>query len=211
MDRFSTKYRFAVVLAFAFAFAIGLGSCDSGTAPEVEAPSLGPVPEWSPSESVLLDRDGDRYTLVQGRIPSHVRDLSVSKLIGLLGGTLDLAGHRLIVPTGAVLEATTFQMTQLTNGYVAVELRATLLRRITRFLFRTIETLLDIGELGFEKPVTIELTYAWATNVTDPSRLVIVRILDDGRVEEVPSEVDTDRKVVRAKLDHFSRYCIAMN
>jgi len=125
-----------------------------------------------------------------------------SDIFGLLGGVLQVTDERIVVPAGAVLEATLFTMSTVSGPVVDVDLHA--------FGGDLLNRLLSPVEL-FKKPVTLELSYANATNVTDPSRLVIVRLLDDGRYEVLPTKVDKERKVVSAELEHFSKYAMASN
>jgi hypothetical protein len=125
--------------------------------------------------------------------------LNVSAVIGLLGGVLNLGGHSLVVPYGAVSLPSLFTMTRTSNTYVEVDLMS---------VRQLLGQILNIGELGFNKPVTVKLSYARANNVTDPSRLKIMRLLPNGGYEILPSTVDTRTKTVSAKLDHFSRYCM---
>ena len=126
--------------------------------------------------------------------------LSLSRIIGLLGGTLSVANHTVAVPFGAVTVPTLFTLRHVNNGYVEVDATAT----ITDLLGK----ILDVGGLGFRKPVTMTLSYARATNVSDPSRLKIVRLKPDGQHEIMPSTVNLSKKTVSAPLDHFSRYAL---
>ena len=90
----------------------------------------------------------------------------------------------------------------LPGGYVEVDLNAS--------LFGLLGGLLNIGERGFYKPVTVTLSYERSTNVPDPTKLVIIRLNGlGGTPEEVPTRVDPVNKTVSADLDHFSRYAIA--
>ena len=130
-------------------------------------------------------------------------EATIALLLGSEGGVLALLNHVLTVPAGAVDEPTLFSMTVIQNGYVEVELTAvpkSLLRRL--FFWRKIE------EVNFAVPVELSLSYANATNVTDPSRLKIMRVKSDGNHEILPSTVDRENKTVTADLDHFSRYCL---
>lgn len=125
--------------------------------------------------------------------------LYTSSLIGLLGGGLELGGHSVDVPRGAVALPTLFSMFRVPEARIEVDLLA--LRQVPGGL-------LNVGELGFNRPVTLTLSYAHATNVSDPSRLKIMRLMPDGRHEILPSTVDTRKKTVSARLEHFSRYCM---
>lgn len=176
--------------------ALLLTSCEPArvTAPRSAAPA--------PAGAEARSSEAGSYTLVEGTLPLGV-DLRVSEVIGLEGGTLRLAGHTLAVPAGAVSAPTLFSMAQLPGGLVEVEmlaLRSTLAG-----------TLLDVGEQGFAVPVTLTLTYAWADDVPDPARLLIVWRKPDGTLEPLPSRVDPETRTVTAELEHFSRYCLATN
>lgn len=118
-------------------------------------------------------------------------------VIGLDGGILTLQQHALVVPAGAVLVPTGFKMELIPNDHVMVDLGAYVLGQ-------------DVGEKGFEKPVTLTLSYANA-NVKDPSKLYILRYNENGQHEKLPSVVDPVKKTVSAQLDHFSKYCMATN
>jgi hypothetical protein len=96
-----------------------------------------------------------------------------------------------------VKEPTTFSMELLKSEYVMVDLTAK--RRGV-----------DVGEQGFEKPVTITLSYD-KLNVRDPSKLFILRYNENGQHEKLPSVVNTRAKTVSAQLDHFSKYAMASN
>lgn len=130
-------------------------------------------------------------------------EATLAKLLGRDGGILALLGHVIDVPAGAVSEPTIFSMTVIQGGYVEVELMATPKSLLSSLLFwRKVE------EVKFNKPVDLSLSYARATNVTDPSRLKIMRVKADGRHEILPSVIDYEKKTVTAELDHFSRYCL---
>ena len=140
------------------------------------------------------------FTRIEELAPNTSSLLSLSRIIGLLGGTLSVANHTVAVPFGAVTVPTLFTLRHANNGYVEVDATAT----ITDLLGK----ILDIGGLGFRKPVTMTLSYARATNVSDPSRLKIVRLKADGQHEIMPSTVNLWKKTVSAQLDHFSRYAL---
>ena len=88
-------------------------------------------------------------------------------------------------------------MELLESRYVMVDLTATVRGE-------------DVGEDGFEKPVTISLSYD-KLYIRDPSKLFILRYNENGQHEKLPSVVDTRKKTVSAKLDHFSKYAMASN
>ena len=150
-------------------------------------------------QMVTLTVGQQSFTRIQ-EIAPNTSLLSLSRIIGLLGGTISVANHSISVPLGAVTLPTLFTLRHANNGYVEVDATAT----ITDLLGR----ILDVGGLGFKKPVTMTLSYARATNVTDPSRLKIVRLKADGQHEIMPSTVNPWKKTVSAQLDHFSRYAL---
>ena len=125
-----------------------------------------------------------------------------SLLIGVLGGTLSLDAHSVVVPQGAVQQLTLFTAFAPRTPAIDVELHA--------YLGNVVGGVLRLLRM-FDRPVTLELSYARATNVANPDELVIVRLLDDGRYEILPTTVDKQRKVIRAQLDHFSKYAMASN
>lgn len=160
-------------------------------------------PSGSPALAELLDTSSASYTLVQDGLALDVAE-SVSATIGPDGGQLTLLGHTLAVPHGAVLEPTQFTLTVLPTGYVEVDLTAT--------VGTLLDGVQDVGSQGFRKPVSLSLTYSRATNVPDPSRLLIVHAKGAAGYDElvpVPSRVDTKKEVVKAELEHFSRYMLA--
>lgn len=119
----------------------------------------------------------------------------VSAVFGVDGGQLELEGHLLTVPAGAVLAPTRFTMRQVPNGGVEVDLRAT--QAVAG----------NIGSSGFEIPVQLALSYAGTDGESNPEDLVIVRVATGERLE---TEV-VEGSRVQAELDHFSRYRICTN
>lgn len=180
------------VLGLAAVLAITTG-CEPSTAPALPEPS-GPA----------LSLESSGYRLIEGRLPEGLPEIEVSKLIDVSGGSIHLAGHSIEVPAGAVADPTLFTMSLVTNGYIEVEL--------TAVVSSLLGGVLDVGGDGFGgKTVALTLSYATATNVEDPDDLLILRMLEDGRVEALDAVVDPSGKRVTAQLDHFSRYCLASN
>lgn len=143
--------------------------------------------------------DQSEYRLVRDVLPLPVPDLSLSSIIGTGGGQISLLGHSLQVPAGAVAVPTIFTMTVLTNGYVEVDLTA-----VVSSLLGSV----DVGEKGFNKPVTLTLTYARSPDTLDPSKLLIVYV-DGKKLEPLASTVNRATKTVSAQLSHFSKYAMA--
>jgi hypothetical protein len=188
-------------MMLALASVLFLSGCDhSPTAPDVTAPE-----QTAQAEVVVPNGD---YTLIESPVMSNgllggllrlvggVLDLVVD-IIGLDGGILKLDHHQLVVPQGAVEQPTKFQMELVPNRLLMVDLTATRGRR-------------DVGEQGFDKPVTLTLSFKGA-KVRDPSKVFILRVMPDGRHERLPSVVDLEKQTVSAQLDHFSKYAMACN
>lgn len=154
----------------------------------------------------LLGGNQASYTLVKDPLlPGILQAVSTNALIGVQGGQITLLGHTLTVPAGAVSQPTIFTLTVLPTGYVEVNLTAT--------LTSVLGLVLNVGDDGFLRPVPVTLSYARATNVTDPSKLTVVHLgglLGYKNIQPVPSTVDPASKTVTADLEHFSRYSLAM-
>jgi hypothetical protein len=180
------------VLGLAAVLAVATG-CEPSTAPTLPEPS-GPA----------LSLESSGYRLIESPLPEGLPAIEVSKLIGLSGGSLHLAGHSIEVPEGAVSVPTLFTLSLVTDGYVEVEL--------TAVVSSISGSVLDVGGNGFGgSTVALTLSYAAATNVGDPDDLLILRMLKDGQVEALDVVVEPNGKRVTAQLDHFSRYCLASN
>lgn len=139
------------------------------------------------------------YYRITEVLPDPVPMLELSQVVGLLGGELTVAGHKLTVPAGAVSTPTLFTVRAMNNGYIELELSA---------VVDGLLGVINVGESGFDKPVTVTMTYARATNVTDPQRLKVIRLKDNGRHEILPTTVGPNGLTISAKLDHFSRYAM---
>ena len=181
----------------ALALTFGIVSCDSLPTETSSSPSAA-VSAVAPVSSSVVEG----YYFIEGN-PENGSILDLSKVIGLLGGTLNIGKHSLVVPQGAVLVPTLFQMEVVRNGHIEVELHAFL---------QNLLGLVDIGGKGFLKPVNLSLSYANATNVGNAANLKIALLNEDGSIKEIlPSVVDTQKKTVSAKLPHFSRYAMIGN
>lgn len=168
-----------------------------------EVGNRSPMEVLPASQPVLSEQTvGSNYTLVEESLPEITEAVSASTLIGASGGRVELLGHSLSVPAGAVTEPTLFTLTVLPTGYVEVDLRAT----VTSLLGEAI----DVGGEGFRKPVTVSLTYSRATNVPDPSRLTVVwKKTGYDNLQAVHSKVNVEKQTVTAELGHFSEYILA--
>lgn len=175
------------------------GGCDTVTEPPV-APTGPSVEEQSELLGGLTDGllGGDGLSYVRNTLGSITRQV-ISGVVGPLGGTLEVLGHQIVVPAGAVSQPTLFVMIALPTSQIQVELYALDLR-----------TWQDVGDSGFDIPVQLSLSYDGA-RVDDPESLVIVHVRRDGKRTPLPSVVDTENRRVTASLDHFSRYALCSN
>lgn len=130
---------------------------------------------------------------------------SVTRLLGLDGGTLTVLEHRLVVPRGAVDRPTMFNMTALLTGYIHVDLTAVAPGNSGLF---------NVGEDGFNRPVLLNLTYERANvDRRDEDDVVILRLNPRGLGylhQVMPTTVDESRDRATTWLDHFSGYSMAM-
>lgn len=188
---------------FALVAATVLSACDSATLTD-------PTPV-RPSFSGVLSDHGKHYTLVEHDMP--VAQSSASAWIGQDGGMVYVHGgikegrptmHGVYVPEGAVNKSTLFTVTVLSGKVLGVRLEAQEQSKNGRWI--------EVGSRGFRKPVLLFMTYAWATNVSDASKLTILYDPEDGRHHQETSArvlLDVDRYVI-AELKHFSKYVLAM-
>jgi hypothetical protein len=153
----------------------------------------------SPTEYLPLADPLSAYMLNEG-------ETRASGIIGEDGGTIELIGHRIHVPAGAVRGPTLFTITAV-PGRVEVELRATAEGVLGRVV--------NVGKRGFAKPVPVTLSYARTAFTNNPpgvDHLAVLRVFSrfgDARYESLPSRVDEDARTVTAELEYFSRYTLA--
>ena len=155
------------------------------------------------------------YTLVQeplltnvlGTVVSTADGLlsSVTKLLGVNGGTLTNLGHRLTVPSGAVDGPTTFGLGVLLNRTTQIDLTAYAPGGSGR---------IDVGEEGFDRPVRVDMTYSRANvRSADEGDLVVLRMNPAGLGalhEVVPASIDERNEKATFWLEHFSKYAMAL-
>lgn len=158
--------------------------------------------------------DGDDGELATEH--GHTGSIKRAAWIGRRGGSLSLAGHKLIVPSGAVSTSMCFTMETVAGSVVDVDLNAWQMEDRD-----DCEVEEDGDEEGegdewkgtlwkgeFSVPVTLSLTYARVTNVVDPSRIVVAWLKSATEVLPLSSSVDERTKTVRSELDHFSEYAL---
>lgn len=167
-----TTFRYAALLAATAAAA----SCADGALTAPEAASLAASTGPSPLECPVSTTTSTKAT------------------IGLMGGVIELAGHRVVIPADAVLLPTEFTMTVPASNYVEVDIKAA-------------------GQEHFEfrKPVSLTLSYQRCTRTNiDKENLRIYYI--DSRTKAILDDMGgTDNKAARTVTtgtDHFSGYLI---
>ncbi|MBV9772455.1 MAG: hypothetical protein JO040_00805 [Gemmatimonadetes bacterium] len=176
------------------ALVLALWSCDSTGGRELQAVT-------GPRENIVGSVLGSvgRYRLVGA---SGVSTGSVTAVIGSQGGTLQLGEHELAVPAGAVTAPTVFTLRVDDGEHIRVDLTAT----------RTLATgeVVDVGARGFGRPLRLKLGFARASDSFDPNQLRIVWARPDGTLEVLATEVNPSGKQLRADLQHFSGYAVAV-
>src|SRR5690606_24609760 len=136
----------------ALAIVLGFAACESGSG-GARHPVL--------PESFIRGDSYGGFALANDPLPDRLASsasfdtemLSASQVIGPEGGRVELLGHSIDVPAGAVAEAKVFTITSVPGGYVEVDLKAT-----------EDGVWVDAGDEGFLVPVTLTLTYERSTN-----------------------------------------------
>jgi hypothetical protein len=199
------NHRWLKPLGFvALAMTLVTASCDNGSinspvAPEarVTTPSTSFSAPMTPQASIV---DPSGYHIVPA---TNGPLISLSNVLGVLGGTLNLGGHKLVVPTGAVTAPTLFTMISLPTNSIQVHLSALQINLLG---------IIDIGGKGFLKPVSLSLSYDNAIGVTDPSHLRIAELKSDGTLGVIlPVTVNATAKTITAQLPHFSSWIVVCN
>ena len=157
---------------------------------------------------VSADGTVKTWRIATGKLPEPT-DLKGDTTIGREGGYIFTQGHVLVVPEGAVSEPTYFKIQALNLAStdtvpVEVELKA----------YRYTETgeVINVGELGFNKPVYLAMSYEWAqeTMSIGLAGATVVWVKAPGVAEEVRTRtVDYNGKWIVAELAHFSAYALA--
>jgi hypothetical protein len=180
----------------ALALALTFGACDSNS---------GSTPQGLLEPQFNVEEAGRKTPDKVREKRNHERsgELSVSRVIGRNGGSIDFRGHRLVVPAGAVEGPTVFQVAQVQEGIIEVDLQALQLK--------SNGTSSDRGRAGFAKQIVLELSFGDAEGVSTVDRLAIGWVREDGSIQLLPSVVDAGARVVRAQLDHFSKYAMVSN
>jgi hypothetical protein len=197
--------RLRVFAGLVLVSALTLASCDSPNEPQLTNDDAN-----RPASALIgIGTDGTTYKLLEGQIPATVRTRST--WIGPLGGLIVITGglkdgkltlHSILVPPLAVLKSTLFTVTLPPENIIAVQLHA----QQKSGLFGT--TLVDVKR--FNLPVVLTMSYAWATNLTDPKRVLLVFDPENGGpLVRVPGLLNLGSLLYIAPLSHFSKYAIA--
>lgn len=177
--------RWGSALAIALAFA----ACENGIPTQPQAgPEMG-----APSFDVITKKLKKGAKAVEETNPEvgYVQAVFDSK-----GGTLQIGSHQISIPKKAVREPTLFTLIKPEAGKLAFSLRAE-------------RDGVDVGAAGFDKPVTLTISYKTAKDV-DPSALAIGWVREDGEVEFLPTKVNRGQVDASADLEHFSDYILAI-
>ena len=193
----------ALLTAVLFAVPM-LASCNEAQGP------IGPTSNIARQEALVGDLIETSVDLVEGTIGQIGRILSgsdakgdaVSAWIGSSGGTIRTAAYTLTVPAGAVSKNTKFTVAPTKSGLYTVDLHA---------YEQGLLGLVDVGANGFDKPVSLTISFANANGPVDASKIVVVYIASPSKVQVQPSFVDLTKKTVSSPLSHFSKYAMVQD
>jgi hypothetical protein len=197
-------FRFLSVLALAAA-ALFTVSCNDASV--TEAPAF-----RAQFDDVVPGSDGKAYTLVSGELKTTTRQASA--WIDREGGMVFITGDSVngkpqmwgvYVPKNAVRRPTLFCVRMVGNFHAQVMLTAHEQDRKGNWI--------NVGKDGFREPVYLLMTYAYATNVVDPSTLTILYDPENGGAFQPTKSFRyllENNEFVIAELSHFSKYAMAM-
>ena len=175
-------------LAILVLTALGASACS-------EAPPLAPS-ETRPAYTSSIDPVDVSGPGSQAPISCPTLETrSASAVIGPDGGTVELDGHSVTLPSGAVRQPTTITITAPASRYLEVDLRAN-----------------DLDHFEFDQPVTVALSYEHCARVDLPVEGLSAWHVDESSgsfLERMPTEVDQEKRVFNFVTPHFSFYVIA--
>jgi hypothetical protein len=197
------------VLGFALFAALFAVSCDNSER------LTEPAAIRQQFSDVVPGQDGNQYTLLEGQI--KFKRATVSKWISRGGGQLILEGdsvngkptmHVLIVPEDAVNKKTLFTMTIASPHHIRVDLRAQIEQK-----YHGETTMVDVGHLGFKKPILLGLDRSLVGTLPIDTRLTVLYDPDNGTpFQAIPTQIFAGyEQWVVGYLSHFSKYALAMN
>lgn len=188
-----------LLLPLAVALLVVLGGCspDSSvsapTAPSAPAKLLALDPVVSTTTSTVDGTTGlvstTLYSVVSLLTCPSQDQITASKVIGPLGGSLVIGDHELVVPAGALSQNVTISGTRVTGSVAEVDFQP--------------------HGLKFAKPATLRLSYS-VCKTSQKNVQSIVYVDDAQQILESPQSTDdakTDK--VTAWINHFSGYAVA--
>jgi len=119
---------------------------------------------------------------------------SKTALIGLLGGVIELNGHRVVIPADAVLMPTEFTLTVPASNYVEVDIKAA-----------------GQAHYQFRRPVSLTLSYARCTRTNIDKEALRIYYIDSqskALIDDMGGTDDKAARTVTTGTDHFSGYVI---
>lgn len=119
---------------------------------------------------------------------------SKTALIGLLGGVIELDGHRVVIPADAVLMPTEFTLTVPASNYLEVDIKAA-----------------GQAHYEFRKPVSLTLSYARCTRTNIDKEALRIYYIDSqtkALIDDMGGTDDKAARTVTTGTDHFSGYVI---
>ena len=187
------------LLPLAVALLAVLGGCspDSSvsapTAPSAPAKLVALDPVVSTTTSTVDGTTGlvstTLYRVVSLLTCPSQDQITASKVIGPLGGSLVIGDHELVVPAGALSQNVTISGTRVTGSVAEVDFQP--------------------HGLKFAKPATLRLSYS-VCKTSQKNVQSIVYVDDAQQILESPQSTDdakTDK--VTAWINHFSGYAVA--
>lgn len=120
---------------------------------------------------------------------------SVTDTLDILGGSIELDGHAITLPYGAVLTPTVLTLTEPAGSYVELDIHAN-----------------DEESFSFEEPVSIRISYDRCTRSNVENDVLTAWHIDEETKALLEHMGGTDDKTARAvtfSSDHLSGFAIA--
>ena len=191
------KRSFKALLTLALVVTPLLTSCSDVRDPVGTAPSL------DPQAGLISDLLGGTLKLINVVLKGPDANGEAKAVwIGAEGGTITTAAYTLTIPANAVTQSTRFEIEPANDGTYTVELHA---------YQQGLLGLVDVGSKGFQKPVLLKYSYQNAIGVENESKLVILWVRPDGKVEVQNCDVNKQANTITGSLNHFSKYALAQN
>ena len=191
------KRSFKALLAVALVVTPLLTSCSEARDP------VGATPPVDPQAGLISDLLGGTLKLVNVILKGpDANGEEVSAWIGPQGGTITTAANTLTIPANAVSKSTRFDLEPINDGTYTVELHA---------YQQGLLGLVDVGGKGFQEPVSLTFSYKNALGIENPTKLVILWVRPDGKLEIQSTELNKKDDTATSWLSHFSKYALAQN